>query len=80
MQPSSESVWGLLFLRLFAEASLRSLGRQLQESVLRSWSESSHGFAVHVLAIAGEGFGISLTIAIDGEDFFLDTTAHVGGA
>ena len=80
MQPSSESVWGLLFLRLLVEARLRGLGCELKESVLRSRGESSHGLAVDVFAIAGEGFGIPLTIAIDGEDFFLDAPAHVGAA
>jgi len=59
---------------------LSGLGSQLKESILHSRCESSHGLAVHVLAIAGKGFGISLTITIDGEDFFLNTTAHLGGA
>ena len=80
MRPSNGSAWGLLFLRLFAEASLSGLGCQLQESILRSRRESSHGLAVDVFAIAGEGFGIPLTIAIDGEDFFLNAPAHVGAA
>ena len=59
---------------------MSGLSCQLQESILRSRCESSHGLAVHIFTVAGKGFGISLTISIDGEDFFFDTTSHMGGA
>ena len=80
MQPSSESVWGLLFLRLLAEARLRGLGCELKESVLCSWCESSHGLAVDVFTVASKGLGVPLTVAIDGQDFLFNATAYVGGA
>ncbi len=79
MRPSSESAWGLLFLRLFAEADLSGFGCHLQESILHSRCESSHGLAADVLSVASKSLGIPLTVAIDGEDFFFDVTAHVGG-
>ena len=80
MQPSSESVWGLLFLRLLVEARLRGLGCELKESVLCSRCESSHGLAVDVFTVASKGLGVPLTVAIDGQDFLFNATAYVGGA
>ena len=79
MRPSNGSAWGLLFLRLFAEASLSGLGCQLQESILYSRCESSHGLAADVFSVAGKSLGIPLTVAVDGEDFFFDSTTHVVG-